>query len=110
MDAGLQDRDRAPTHDPPHLHIVYCPLLPHHSQPEYDPVVSVIALLIALHLHISIMPSQTAPFSTSYNLVWAPDEIETIAKTATANAVDYVIPTLQRIYQTVYESKRAERH
>lgn len=47
--------------------LIYLPLLPNKCQPDYDP--------------------STAPFSSSYNLVWTEEEVNIIRKTSRANMV-----------------------
>lgn len=47
--------------------MIYMPLLPNACQPEYDP--------------------STAPFSSSYNLVWTDEQVGTIRKTSRENVV-----------------------
>lgn len=87
--AGLElNSDDVPTTDA-EMYLIYCPLLPNACQPEFDPV--------------------TSSFSTSYNLVWKPEEIDILAKTARANTIDYVIPTLKRVYRRMHEEKKAKR-
>lgn len=41
LEAGLHHDRKSYPKRPPDLYIIYCPLLPHHSQPTYDPVVSI---------------------------------------------------------------------
>ncbi|PWN34867.1 FabD/lysophospholipase-like protein [Meira miltonrushii] len=84
--------DLNPEHTPitdAEMYLIYCPLLPNACQPDFDPV--------------------TSSFSTSYNLVWKPEEIDILANTARANTIDYVIPTLKRVYRRMYKEKKARR-
>ncbi|KAJ7449436.1 putative cytosolic phospholipase A2 [Mycena galericulata] len=64
--------------------LVYLPLLP----PTYDP--------------------STAAFSSSYNLVWTPDEVDSIYTTAAAN-VRNGIETIREAVREAYERRRALR-
>lgn len=68
--------------------IVYMPLLPNKVQPDYDP--------------------STAPFSSSYNLVWTKDQVETIRKTSKAN-VAASMPILKAAIREAYETRKAIR-
>ncbi|KFA74367.1 hypothetical protein S40288_06681 [Stachybotrys chartarum IBT 40288] len=71
------------------LFLIYCPLLPNGSNPGFDPA--------------------TAPFSTSYNLIWTPAQIKTLSTTAEANLTDYSIDVIRQVMQTVYMAKRERR-
>ncbi|KAJ7615479.1 acyl transferase/acyl hydrolase/lysophospholipase [Roridomyces roridus] len=68
--------------------LVYLPLLPNAVNPTYDP--------------------STAPFSSSYNLVWTPDEVDSIHKTAEAN-VRNGLPIIKQAVREAYERRRALR-
>ncbi|CAO1618095.1 unnamed protein product [Parajaminaea phylloscopi] len=68
--------------------LLYMPLLPHRCQPEYDP--------------------STAPFSSSYNLAWTQEQVDTIRKTANADALEGC-DTLRGLIRGAYEAKRAAR-
>ncbi|KAF7339030.1 Lysophospholipase [Mycena venus] len=68
--------------------LVYLPLLPNAVNPTYDP--------------------STAPFSSSYNLVWTPDEVDSIYKTASGN-VRNGIETIRQAVHEAYQRRRASR-
>ncbi|KAK6974522.1 lysophospholipase [Favolaschia claudopus] len=68
--------------------LVYLPLLPNAVNPTYDP--------------------STAPFSSSYNLVWTPEEVDSIYTTAAAN-VRNGIETIRQAVREAYERRRARR-
>ncbi|KAK7028668.1 lysophospholipase [Favolaschia claudopus] len=68
--------------------LVYLPLLPNAVNPTYDP--------------------STAPFSSSYNLVWTPEEVDSIYTTAAAN-VRNGIETIRQAVREAYERRRAAR-
>ncbi|KAK8015580.1 hypothetical protein PG991_008468 [Apiospora marii] len=71
------------------LYIVYCPLLPNGVNPEFDP--------------------STAPFSTSYNLVWEPEQVKVLFETAGANLSQYAIHAIKRVTRHVYEENKKRR-
>lgn len=64
--------------------MIYMPLLPHSCQPTYDP--------------------STAPFSSSYNLVWTEEQVGIIRKTSRADVVScaglirFHVMTLNELY------------
>lgn len=68
--------------------MIYMPLLPHACQPDYDP--------------------STAPFSSSYNLVWSEEQVEIIRKTSRADVVEG-IATIRKVIREIYEAKKAAR-
>ncbi|KAE8194266.1 hypothetical protein CF328_g4798 [Tilletia controversa] len=73
----------------PDVRMIYCPLLPSARIPDFDP--------------------STSAFSTSYNLVWAPDQVETLAQCSKFNVEDYVIDVVRQTVREVYESKKRRR-
>ncbi|KAI5459579.1 acyl transferase/acyl hydrolase/lysophospholipase [Mariannaea sp. PMI_226] len=80
-------RARRPNGDK--LYLVYCPLLPNVDSPEYNP--------------------SEVSFSTSYNLVWTPEQVSQLFKTAEANATDYAMNTIKKVMKRVYEMKKEDR-
>ncbi|KAJ7240641.1 acyl transferase/acyl hydrolase/lysophospholipase [Mycena haematopus] len=68
--------------------LVYLPLLPNAVNPTYDP--------------------STAPFSSSYNLVWTPPEVDSIYQTAAEN-VRNGIETIRQAVREAYQHRRAAR-
>ncbi|KAK4049927.1 hypothetical protein OIV83_003751 [Microbotryomycetes sp. JL201] len=68
--------------------IVYLPLLPNAVNPEYDPA--------------------TAAFSSTHNLVWTHDQVESLRKTARAN-VDDSIEIIRDVVRQAYLRRRRER-
>ncbi|CAD6945196.1 unnamed protein product [Tilletia controversa] len=73
----------------PDVRMIYCPLLPSARIPDFDP--------------------STSAFSTSYNLVWTPDQVETLAQCSKFNVEDYVIDVVRQTVREVYESKKRRR-
>ncbi|KAK0531751.1 hypothetical protein OC834_002849 [Tilletia horrida] len=73
----------------PDVRMIYCPLLPSARVPDFDP--------------------STSAFSTSYNLVWTPDQVETLIQCTKHNAEDYAIETIRQVVREVYESKKRRR-
>ncbi|WAO96775.1 Lysophospholipase [Fusarium falciforme] len=71
------------------IYIVYCPLLPNGVNPGFNP--------------------STASFSTSYNLMWTPDQIKGLLATSEANVCLYAAHTIRRVMRKVYEDKKAHR-
>ncbi|KAK8092002.1 phospholipase A2 [Apiospora hydei] len=71
------------------LYIIYCPLLPNGINPGFDP--------------------STASFSTSYNLVWKPEQVKLLFKTAEANLSEYAIHAIKRVTRHVYEENKKRR-
>ncbi|KAH8652079.1 acyl transferase/acyl hydrolase/lysophospholipase [Xylariales sp. PMI_506] len=71
------------------LYIIYCPLLPNSINPEFNP--------------------STAAFSTSYNLVWTPEQINTLITTSGANLEHYGIDVIKQVMKKVYLSKKERR-
>ncbi|KAI7779032.1 hypothetical protein LA080_001378 [Diaporthe eres] len=59
------------------LYIVYCPLLPNAVRPDFDP--------------------STAAFSTSYNLVWTPEQIKLLLATSEANVEYYATQMIKQV-------------
>ncbi|KAM0426075.1 hypothetical protein ACHAPT_008706, partial [Fusarium lateritium] len=51
----------------------------------------------------------TASFSTSYNLMWTPDQIKGLLATSEANVCLYAAHTIRRVMRKVYEDKKAHR-
>jgi len=68
--------------------LVYLPLLPNRVQPEYDP--------------------STAPFSSSYNLCWTKEQVDTIRKTGKANTHEG-LETIRTVVREAYEKKKQAR-
>ncbi|KAM0751014.1 FabD/lysophospholipase-like protein [Meredithblackwellia eburnea MCA 4105] len=68
--------------------LVYIPLLPNGVNPTYDP--------------------STAPFSSSYNLVWTPEQVDSIYTTSRANVMDG-LPVLKAAVKEAYERRKAYR-
>ncbi|EJT98789.1 FabD/lysophospholipase-like protein [Dacryopinax primogenitus] len=68
--------------------VVYAPLLPNKVHPEFDP--------------------STAAFADSYNLVWTPEQVHTIAETQRANIVK-AMPTIRDAIREAYETKKRQR-
>ncbi|KAE8214439.1 hypothetical protein CF327_g2153 [Tilletia walkeri] len=68
--------------------LVYLPLLPNQVQPDYDP--------------------STAPFSSSYNLCWTKEQVDTIRKTGKANTHEG-LETIRTVVREAYEKKKAAR-
>ncbi|RSM02197.1 hypothetical protein CDV31_011041 [Fusarium ambrosium] len=71
------------------IYIIYCPLLPNGVNPGFNP--------------------STASFSTSYNLMWTPDQIKGLLATSEANVCLYAVHTIRRVMRQVYEDKKAHR-
>ncbi|VUC27298.1 unnamed protein product [Clonostachys rosea] len=71
------------------LYIVYCPLLPNPVNPHYNP--------------------SKAAFSSSYNLVWTPEQVSTLLSTAESNLSDYAMKVIQQVMRKVYTDKKAQR-
>lgn len=55
------------------------------------------------------MTIQTSSFSTSYNLIWKPSEVDTLLQTASANALQHAAPALRSVYRYMYFAKRRKR-
>lgn len=55
------------------------------------------------------MMEQTAAFSTSYNLVWTPEQIKVLLATSEANVKHYAMQMIKQVTHRVYHSKRARR-
>ncbi|KZO96364.1 FabD/lysophospholipase-like protein [Calocera viscosa TUFC12733] len=68
--------------------MVYLPLLPNKVQPEYDP--------------------SNAPWSSSYNLVWTPEQIQTLEKTQKQNFNDS-LDTIRAVIKEAYNKRKADR-
>ncbi|KZO97131.1 FabD/lysophospholipase-like protein [Calocera viscosa TUFC12733] len=68
--------------------LVYAPLIPNRVHPDFDP--------------------SSATFSDSYNLVWTPEQVYTIAETQRANITN-ALPTIREAIREVYERKKRER-
>ncbi|KAK0532205.1 hypothetical protein OC834_002692 [Tilletia horrida] len=68
--------------------LVYLPLLPHECQPDYDPA--------------------TAPFSSSYNLCWTKEQVDTIRRTGKANTHEG-LETIRTVVREAYEKKKKAR-
>jgi len=73
----------------PDVRMVYCPLLPSAHIPDFDP--------------------STSAFSTSYNLVWTPDQVETLTECTKYNASEYAIDAIRKVVREVYEAKKRRR-
>lgn len=71
------------------MYIIYCPLLPNALNPDFNPT--------------------TASFSTSTNLMWTPEQVKSVLRTAEANLSIYAIHTMKRMIRKVYEDKKALR-
>ena len=96
----------------PDFRIVYCPLLPSSVQPEFDPAVSAIKLRIGLCFepdHWIVAVRQTAPFSTSYNLVWTPEQITALYRTTGANTEQHVLQPAIEAIRAAYHAKKRKR-
>lgn len=64
----------------------------------------------SLLTELDIVPQlQTATFSTSYNLVWTPEQVQTIARTARANIEYKCVDTFRRVIREAYERRKARR-
>ncbi|EPQ29938.1 uncharacterized protein PFL1_02610 [Pseudozyma flocculosa PF-1] len=85
---GIETETTPPT-SPPDIRFVYCPLLPNSAQPDFDP--------------------STASFSNSYNLVWTPEQVETLIRTSSANLERHAIHTIREAIREAYEAKKARR-
>lgn len=81
--SGVHDDDddarphNRPPDRPPDLTYIYCPLLPHVSNPSFDPA--------------------TAHFSTSYNLIWETQQAEAVFKTVQGCVVGHVAEKVKRV-------------
>ncbi|XEV03013.1 hypothetical protein FSHL1_008300 [Fusarium sambucinum] len=71
------------------IYIIYCPLLPNGVNPNFNP--------------------STASFSTSTNLMWTPDQVQSVLATAEANITNYALDTIKRVVRNVYEDKKTHR-
>ncbi|KAH8821995.1 acyl transferase/acyl hydrolase/lysophospholipase [Xylogone sp. PMI_703] len=71
------------------LYLIYCPLLPNSRDFTFDP--------------------STASFSNSYNLVWTPEQVQTLFDTSESNLSDYSIKTIKQVVKRVYLAKRERR-
>ncbi|RGP67618.1 phospholipase a2 [Fusarium sporotrichioides] len=71
------------------IYIIYCPLLPNGVNPNFNP--------------------STASFSTSTNLMWTPDQVQSVLTTAEENITHYALDTIKRVVRKVYEDKKAHR-
>ncbi|EEU41580.1 uncharacterized protein NECHADRAFT_53807 [Fusarium vanettenii 77-13-4] len=71
------------------IYVIYCPLLPNDVNLGFDP--------------------STASFSTSYNLMWTPDQIRGLLTTSEANVCLHAVHTIRRVMRKVYEDKKAHR-
>ncbi|CCF51639.1 hypothetical protein NDA11_000770 [Ustilago hordei] len=69
--------------------LVYCPLLPNATNPDYDP--------------------STSAFSNSYNLVWTPAQVKTLLTTSQANLESYALQMVKQVMRKVYYDKKAAR-
>ncbi|KAJ1020160.1 hypothetical protein NDA16_004440 [Ustilago loliicola] len=69
--------------------LVYCPLLPNPTNPDYDP--------------------STSTFSNSYNLVWTPAQVKTLLTTSQANLELYALQMIKQVMRKVYYEKKAAR-
>lgn len=78
---GFNPHRRRRRHDndtaPPDMTYIYCPLLPHASNPFFDPA--------------------TASFSTSYNLIWDNHQAETLFKTVHASVMEEVADVVKEV-------------
>lgn len=92
------------------LYVVYCPLLPNGTNPGFDPSVSVISLHSKHHIWAPLtLLTQTTSFSTSYNLVWTPEQIQTLFATSEANLTQYSINVIKQVTRQVYSKKKQQR-
>ncbi|KAK0553380.1 hypothetical protein OC846_002540 [Tilletia horrida] len=73
----------------PDVRMIYCPLLPNARIPDFDP--------------------STSAFSTSYNLVWTPEQVETLVSCTKHNVEDYALDVIRDVMREVYESKKQRR-
>ncbi|KAH7175292.1 acyl transferase/acyl hydrolase/lysophospholipase [Dactylonectria macrodidyma] len=71
------------------IYLVYCPLLPNPINPEFNP--------------------SRETFSTSYNLVWTPDQVNAVFQTSEANLSDYGLHTIKQVMKKIYMSKKTDR-
>ncbi|KUJ16064.1 FabD/lysophospholipase-like protein [Mollisia scopiformis] len=71
------------------MYFIYCPLLPNGKNPDFDP--------------------STASFSNSYNLVWTPEQIQTLFSTYETNLSHYAIETIRQVIRKVYTTKKKRR-
>ncbi|CAG1960804.1 unnamed protein product [Fusarium graminearum] len=71
------------------IYIIYCPLLPNGTNPNFNP--------------------STASFSTSTNLMWTSDQVQSVLMTAEANITRYALDTIKRVVRKVYQDKKAHR-
>lgn len=69
--------------------LIYCPLLPNPTNPDYDP--------------------STSTFSNSYNLVWTPAQVKTLLTTSQANLELYALQMIKQVMRKVYYEKKAAR-
>lgn len=96
--------------------LVYVPLLPVSGawkklRPFFSSISSSPTILIRPHPQNAGNPTydpSAAAFSSSYNLVWSPDHVDTIQKTSRLNITD-ALPTIKLAIREAYERRRANR-
>ncbi|KAH7157303.1 acyl transferase/acyl hydrolase/lysophospholipase [Dactylonectria estremocensis] len=71
------------------VYLVYCPLLPNPLNPMFNP--------------------SRESFSTSYNLVWTPDQVNAVFHTSEANLADYALHTIKQVMKKIYFTKKTKR-
>lgn len=71
------------------FYLIYCPLLPNPTNPDYDP--------------------SKAAFSNSYNLVWTPAQVKSLLTTSEANLELYALQMIKQVMRKVYFEKKAAR-
>lgn len=58
---------------------------------------------------LGLMIIQTASFSTSYNLVWTPEQVELLLATSEANVEHYAMQMIKQVALKVYRTKKRTR-
>ncbi|SPO32103.1 related to phospholipase A2, cytosolic [Ustilago trichophora] len=71
------------------FYLIYCPLLPNPTNPNYDP--------------------SKAAFSNSYNLVWTPAQVKSLLTTSEANLELYALQMIKQVMRKVYFDKKTAR-
>jgi phosphopantetheinyl transferase (holo-ACP synthase) len=87
------------------IYIVYCPLLPSVANPTFNPSVGTHVVFMLPKL----IASKRVSFSTSYNLVWTPDQVNELFQTVESNTLDYTMHTIRQVLRKVYLEKGALR-
>ncbi len=52
---------------------------------------------------------QTAPFSTSYNMVWTPEQVAMLYKTVSANTEQHVATAAIDVIRAAYQANKRRR-